>query len=261
MDSRRPRVEQAGAPVLKRVPLRLSGNPKRICSAHGSGIRRLAATDRLESPHAPRRHVHSRQVNLMAELPRDFVAQQISESIKVKEAMLADTGLVSQIEQVAWLIVETYRRGGKVLIAGNGGSAADAQHITAELVSRFTLDRPALPAMALTTDTSILTAISNDYGYESLFSRQLEASGRPGDVFIAISTSGNSPNILRALATASQMELVPVGLSGATGGQMDPLCRYCIRIPSTDTARIQEAHITVGHILCAVTERALFAGD
>lgn len=197
----------------------------------------------------------------MAELPRDFVAQQISESIKVKEAMLADTGLVSQIEQVAWLIVETYRRGGKVLIAGNGGSAADAQHITAELVSRFTLDRPALPAMALTTDTSILTAISNDYGYESLFSRQLEASGRPGDVFIAISTSGNSPNILRALATASQMQLVPVGLSGATGGQMDPLCRYCIRIPSTDTARIQEAHITVGHILCAVTERALFAGD
>jgi D-sedoheptulose 7-phosphate isomerase len=197
----------------------------------------------------------------MAELPPGFVAQQISESISVKKAMLADADLIWQIEQIAWLIVESYRNGGKVLIAGNGGSAADAQHITAELVSRFTFDRPALPALALTTDTSILTAISNDYGYESLFSRQLEASARAGDVFIAISTSGNSPNIVRALATANQMKLVPIGLSGASGGQMAELCRYCVRIPSTDTARIQEGHITVGHILCAVTEQALFAGD
>ena len=129
----------------------------------------------------------------MANLIPDFVARQISESITVKEAMLNDAELINVVESIAVLIVETYRKGGKVLLAGNGGSAADAQHIAAELVSRFTLDRPALPAMALTTDSSILTAISNDYGYDSLFSRQLEANAKPGDVFIAISTSGNSP--------------------------------------------------------------------
>ena len=194
----------------------------------------------------------------MANLIPGFVAQQISDSITVKEAMLADLELIAQIEAVAELIIETYRNGGKVLIAGNGGSAADAQHIAAELVSRFAFDRPALPAMALTTDTSILTAISNDYGYESLFSRQLEASGRPGDVFIAISTSGNSPNIVRALESAAEIGLVSVGLTGATGGKMADLCRHCLNIPSTDTPRIQEGHITIGHILCASTEQALF---
>lgn len=197
----------------------------------------------------------------MANPPPGFVAQQISESIAVKEAMLADPDLIAQIETIAALIVETYRNGGKVLVAGNGGSAADAQHIAAELVSRFSFDRPALPAMALTTDTSILTAISNDYGFESLFSRQLEASARPGDVFIAISTSGNSPNIVRALTTASRLELVSVGLTGATGGKMADLCHYCLNIPSTDTPRIQEGHITIGHILCASTEQALFGND
>ena len=128
----------------------------------------------------------------MADTPRDFVAQQIGESIAVKQALLDDQALIAQIGDVADLIVATYRRQGKVLIAGNGGSAADAQHIAAELVSRFTFERPALPALALTTDTSILTGIGNDYGYDSLFSRQVEASGRPGDVFIGISTSGNS---------------------------------------------------------------------
>ncbi len=197
----------------------------------------------------------------MANLIPDLVAQQISESISVKEAMLNDAELIAQVESIAALIVDTYRAGGKVLLAGNGGSAADAQHIAAELVSRFAFDRPALPAMALTTDTSILTAIGNDYGYDSLFSRQLEANARTGDVFIAISTSGNSPNIVRALQTAKELELVAVGLTGATGGEMAGLCRYCVNIPSTDTPRIQEGHITIGHILCASTERVLFAGD
>jgi len=197
----------------------------------------------------------------MANLKPDFVAQQISESITVKEAMLDDEALITQVEAIVELIVATYRNGGKVLLAGNGGSAADAQHIAAELVSRFTFDRPALPAMALTTDSSILTAISNDYGYENLFGRQLEASGRPGDVFIAISTSGNSPNIVRALTTASEMGVISVGLTGATGGEMADLCRYCVNIPSTDTPRIQEGHITIGHILCASTEQALFGKD
>jgi len=197
----------------------------------------------------------------MANLIPDFVAQQISESISVKEAMLNDAELINVVESIAALIVETYRNGGKVLLAGNGGSAADAQHIAAELVSRFTLDRPALPAMALTTDTSILTAISNDYGYDSLFSRQLEANAKPGDVFIAISTSGNSPNIVRALKTANDIGVVAVGLTGATGGEMADLCRYCVNIPSTDIPRIQEGHITVGHILCASTEQVLFGQD
>ena len=194
----------------------------------------------------------------MTELPRDFVAQQIRESIKVKEAMLADAGLVSQIEQVAWRIVDSYRNGGKVLIAGNGGSAADAQHITAELVSRFTFDRPALPAMALTTDTSILTAISNDYGYEKLFARQLQANGREGDVFIAISTSGNSKNVINGLAVAKEMGIASIGLTGASGGAMATLCDLCICVPSDSTPRIQESHILIGHILCAAVEEALF---
>ena len=153
----------------------------------------------------------------------DFVHQHVAASIAVKQALLDDQALVAQIAGVADLIVDTYRNGNKVLIAGNGGSAADAQHIAAELVSRFTFDRPALPAMALTTDSSILTGIGNDYGYESLFSRQVEASGRPGDVFIGISTSGNSPNILKALSTARTNGLVTVGLTGASGGRMNDL--------------------------------------
>jgi len=197
----------------------------------------------------------------MANLIPDFVARQISESITVKEAMLNDAVLINVVESIAVLIVETYRNGGKVLLAGNGGSAADAQHIAAELVSRFNFDRPALPAMALTTDTSILTAISNDYGYDNLFSRQLEANAKSGDVFIAISTSGNSLNIVRALETANDIGVVAVGLTGATGGEMADLCRYCVNIPSTDIPRIQEGHITVGHILCASTEQVLFGQD
>jgi D-sedoheptulose 7-phosphate isomerase len=197
----------------------------------------------------------------MTSLTPGFAAQQISESIAVKEAMLSDAELLAQIEEIGELIVRTYRNGGKVMIAGNGGSAADAQHIASELVSRFAFERPALPAMALTTDTSILTAISNDYGYDSLFSRQIEASGRAGDVFIAISTSGNSPNIVRALATAGELGIISVGLTGATGGKMADLCRYCVNIPSTDTPRIQEGHITIGHILCATTEQVLFGSD
>lgn len=197
----------------------------------------------------------------MANLIPGLVAQQISESISVKQAMLDDSGLIAQVESVAALIVETYREGGKVLLAGNGGSAADAQHIAAELVSRFSFDRPALPAMALTTDTSILTAIGNDYGYDSLFSRQLQANARPGDVFIAISTSGNSANIVRALEAAAELDLITVGLSGAGGGSMADLCQHCIKIPSNDTPRIQEGHITIGHILCASTEQVLFGRD
>lgn len=197
----------------------------------------------------------------MASLPSGLVAQLITESIDVKQAMLDDQALLAQIETIAELVVDCYRNDGKVLIAGNGGSAADAQHIAAELVCRFTRDRPALPAMALTTDSSILTAVSNDLGYENLFSRQLEASARPGDIFIAISTSGNSPNIIRALDAAQRLGVTAIGLSGATGGRMVERCTHCIKVPSTDTARVQEAHITIGHILCAAAEEGLFADE
>ncbi len=194
----------------------------------------------------------------MAIATPELIAKQIGESISVKQAMLADDRLINQIAEVADLIVDTYRAGGKVLIAGNGGSAADAQHIAAELVSRFTMERPALPAIALTTDTSIITAISNDYGYDNLFSRQLEAMARPGDVFLAISTSGNSPNVVRALEGAAALKLVSVGMTGATGGKLKAYCDHCLCVPSTDTARIQEGHITIGHILCETTEQGLF---
>jgi D-sedoheptulose 7-phosphate isomerase len=145
-----------------------------------------------------------------------------------------------------------------VLLAGNGGSAADAQHIAGELVSKLAFDRPALCVVALSVDTSVLTAIGNDYGYEKIFERQIAALGRSGDVFIGISTSGRSPNILRALTEARRNELVCIGFTGLTGGNMSGLCDVCLRIPSDETPKIQEGHIVSAHIICALIERGLF---
>ena len=196
----------------------------------------------------------------MAQQAPSAVRQQLAESIAVKQALLDDAALVDAIEDVAALVGDTYRRGRKLLLAGNGGSAADAQHIAAELVCRFMVERPALPAIALTTDSSILTAASNDFGYEYVFARQVAAYGDPGDLFLAISTSGNSPNILRALEAARAGGLTCVGLTGAGGGAMAGLCDHCLRVPSTETPRIQECHITIGHILCAAAETQLFCG-
>jgi len=196
----------------------------------------------------------------VGELQPGFAAHQFRQSVAVKQAMLDDPAQMTQIEAICRLVVDAYKAGNKILIAGNGGSAADAQHIAAEFVARFYADRPALPALALTTDSSVMTAVSNDFGYESLFSRQLHANARPGDVFVAISTSGNSPNILHALETANTLGLLSIGLSGSHGGKMRGRCEHCICIPSDDTPRIQEAHITVGHILCWAVEQALF-GD
>lgn len=188
----------------------------------------------------------------------NFAAQQIRRSVITKQTMLDNEDFLRAVIDVCELLLETYRNGCKVLIAGNGGSAADAQHIAAELVSRFVHNRPALPALALTTDTSILTAISNDFGYEQLFSRQLEASARPGDLFIAISTSGNSKNILAALKAAEQLNVRRVGLTGANGEKMRNLCNLCLCVPSAETAHVQEAHITLGHIFCRAVEEGLF---
>ena len=190
---------------------------------------------------------------------QDFIAGELRKTASVIGALVADAELARTIETVARLCVKALRDGNKLLLAGNGGSAADAQHLAAELVSRFYFDRPGLAAVALTTDTSALTAIGNDYGFERLFSRQVDALGRKGDVFIGLSTSGNSPNILKALDEARLKGLVTVGLTGQGGGRMAALCDHCLRMPSSETPRIQEGHIVVGHTVCALIEREMFA--
>lgn len=163
------------------------------------------------------------------------------------------------IEQITATLTECFRSGGKVLLCGNGGSAADAQHVAGEFVNRFRFDHAPLPAIALTTDTSILTAIGNDSSFEFVFARQVEALGRPGDVLVGISTSGKSPNVLRALETARRLGLTTIGFTGERGAQfMQPLCDLCLAIPSNDTPRIQEAHIFVWHVICEETEKQLF---
>ncbi len=188
----------------------------------------------------------------------NYVVNEFHASVAVKQRILDDTPFMQQITDIGHLLIDRYEAGNKLLVAGNGGSAADAQHIAAEFVSRFNFDRPGLPALALTTDTSILTAVGNDYGYDQLFRRQLEANGLAGDVFLGISTSGNSPNILMALEAARLKGITTVGLTGASGGKMRDLCDHCLCVPSGDTPRIQEAHIVIGHTLCAMVELALF---
>ncbi|HEC1900480.1 D-sedoheptulose 7-phosphate isomerase [Campylobacter jejuni] len=187
-----------------------------------------------------------------------YIKEHFQKSILVKEQILKDENLITLIKNASLEVIKAYRNGNKTLLAGNGGSAADAQHIAGEFVSRFYFDRPGIASIALTTDTSILTAIGNDYGYENLFARQVQAQGVKGDVFIGISTSGNSKNILKALDLCRQKGITSIGLSGASGGAMNELCDYCIKVPSTCTPRIQEAHILIGHIICAIVEEELF---
>jgi len=194
-------------------------------------------------------------------MKNDVIRREISDSISVKQRILEDLALIRLIDEVAAECIAAYQRGNRVLLAGNGGSAADAQHIAAEFVSRYAFDRPGLAAIALTTDTSILTAIGNDYGYEQIFRRQLEANGREGDVFIGISTSGNSPNILTALQCTRELGIVAVGLTGQGGTEMQSFCDYCIKVPSMSTPRIQESHILLGHIICGLVEDILFHGQ
>jgi len=194
----------------------------------------------------------------MEDLLTATIAGQLRETCANLKRMSEDQALLATIGSVAAACVEALRHGSKILFAGNGGSAADAQHLAGELVSRFAYDRPGLPAFALTTDTSVLTAIGNDYGYERLFARQIEAVGSAGDVFFAISTSGRSPNILAALKAARDKGLVTVGLTGRSGGQMPGLCNLLLRVPSDSTPRIQEGHIAMGHAICAIIEEQMF---
>jgi len=186
------------------------------------------------------------------------ICEQILSSIATKQALLEDFELLCLIEKAAGMLSEAYKSGHKTLLAGNGGSAADAQHIAGELVSRFYFDRPGIPAVSLTTDTSVLTSISNDYGYEKIFARQIQAQGQQGDVFIGISTSGNSKNIVEALHVCKEKGIKTIGLTGAGKGKMSELCDICLEVPSLETPRIQESHILIGHILCCIVEEQLF---
>lgn len=189
---------------------------------------------------------------------KEHIAAQLLEARNVLTAMAGDLVLVNKMAGAAHVCIECMKSGGKILLAGNGGSAADAQHIAAELVSRFGFDRPGLPAIALTTDTSILTAIGNDYGYENLFARQVQALGNKGDVFIGYSTSGASANVLNAFDEARTRGLVCVGFTGNRGGPMRKQCDYLLEVPSAETPKIQEGHLVLGHILCGMVEAALF---
>ncbi len=170
-----------------------------------------------------------------------------------------ETELTPLIADTVTLLVETFTNGGKLLVMGNGGSAADAQHFVAEIVGRFKMERRALPAVALSTDTSILTAIGNDYGFEVVFSRQVEALALPGDLVVGISTSGNSPNVLKALELARSMGCRTVGLLGRDGGSIKSVCDVALVVSTTDTPRVQEGHITIIHILCDLMEKSMFS--
>ena len=187
------------------------------------------------------------------------ISEAIAQSVNVKNEILKDSNFLKTIEDAKNAIVTAYRTGHKVLFAGNGGSAADAQHLAAELSGRFYFDRLPLDAEALHVNTSYLTAVANDYSYDNVYLRAVMAKAKPGDVFVAISTSGNSANILNALKYCKEHEIIIIGLTGKTGGRMKEWCDFLLNVPSTDTPRIQEAHILIGHIICELVEKELFA--
>ena len=190
-----------------------------------------------------------------------YIAGEFAKALANMQALAGDVALHADLQRAVSLCVQALRDGRKLLFAGNGGSAADAQHWAGELVSRFYYDRPGLAAIALTTDSSILTAVGNDYGYDYTFARQIEALGQADDVFIAISTSGNSPNILRAAQAARARGMHVLGFTGRGGGKLAPLADICFRMPSDETPRIQEGHEFIGHLLCALIESQMFPND
>jgi D-sedoheptulose 7-phosphate isomerase len=186
------------------------------------------------------------------------VSKSIAASIAVKQRLLGSADVISMVAKVSEILVDAMAQGNKLLLFGNGGSAADAQHIAAEFVGRFAFDRPPLPALAFSVNTSCVTAIGNDYGFDLTFARQIEALGRPGDVAVGISTSGNSPNVLRGLAAAKKLGLHTVAFAGSTGGKMKDAADFCICAPSNETPRIQECHILIGHIISELVEQTIF---
>ena len=187
-----------------------------------------------------------------------YIQDHINNTISTKQAILADAGLMNRIVEAADMCVHALKNGNKIIFAGNGGSAADSQHLAAEFVSRFNFDRPGLASIALTTDTSMLTAIGNDYGFVKLFARQMQANGQKGDVFFGISTSGNSANILAAIEEADKIGVKTVALCG-NAGKLPEVCDLTLNVPSTSTPYIQESHISIGHIICGIVEEVMFA--
>lgn len=190
-------------------------------------------------------------------LVNDLIHDRIQRSIDVKQALLADAGFHDFVEQAALEIVKALRTGCKVMFCGNGGSAADAQHLAAEFTGRYLKERRALPALALHANTSAVTAIGNDYGFDLVFARQVEALGKPGDVLVGISTSGNSANVIRAIEAAKSQSIFTIALVGGAGGKMKQIADCAICIPSKETPRIQESHILTGHIICEIAEEML----
>jgi D-sedoheptulose 7-phosphate isomerase len=182
----------------------------------------------------------------------------IQASIDVKQSIIADTELIGKIDQVTTIITKAFADGNKVLFCGNGGSAADAQHLAAEFSGRFYTDRDPLPSEALHCNSSYMTAVANDYGYDVVYSRMIKGIGKPGDILVCLSTSGNSVNIINAMEQAKKLGMINVGLTGETGGKMKAVCDHLINVPSKDTPRIQESHITIGHIICQLVEDQLF---
>ncbi len=197
----------------------------------------------------------------MDNLTRPMIKKRIEESIRVKQLVHDNDPLINTIAQISEQITQTYRNNGKVYFCGNGGSAADAQHLAAELSGRFYFDRPPLNAEACHVNTSFLTAVANDYGYEMAYARYIKAVGSKGDILVGLSTSGNSKNIVNAMKTAREMGLTTVALTGESGGKLKELADFLINIPSCDTPRIQESHILVGHIICEMVEKNLFGSD
>ncbi len=188
----------------------------------------------------------------------NFIRTRIEASAKLKSSLLNNSAILDSLKQLVEKVVLCYNQGGKVLWCGNGGSAADAQHLAAELSGRFYYDRPPLFSDALHVNTSYLTAVANDYSYEQVYARLTQAMGKKGDVLIGLSTSGNSGNVINALAKAREIGMVTAGFTGETGGKMKPLCDFLINIPSTDTPRIQECHMLLGHTLCEMVEMKMF---
>lgn len=187
-----------------------------------------------------------------------IVKELISKSIEVKQQLLADELLISQVNKAIDVVTHAFKNGNKVLFCGNGGSAADAQHLSAEFSGRFYKDRPALPSEALHCNTSYLTAVANDYSYDVIYARIIEGTGNTGDVLIGLSTSGNSANIVKAFDAARSKQMITIGFTGATGGTMKAWSDILINVPSTDTPRIQESHILIGHIICQLVEENIF---
>jgi D-sedoheptulose 7-phosphate isomerase len=190
-----------------------------------------------------------------------YILNEISESIKINQLLLSDTKLTDEIESVSKAIIKAFKNGNKILIAGNGGSASDAQHFAGEFVGKFNLIRPGLPAIELTSNAAVLTSIGNDSGYIHVFERQIEALGNKGDLFIAISTSGNSENILCAFNACKQKGVLSIGLTGNNHGKMQKLCDQCLIAPSTETPRIQEVHSLLIHIICGLVEKEIYANQ